>query len=259
VSDLIIGVGEIGGGLRDLFTERGRDVCGFDLNPDRCFGRPEHIQLIHICIPYTSTFVDEVQRYVQKWRPQGVVLHSTVQPGTTKLLHEDRRISPLVYSPIRGVHARMAFDLKRYVKFYSSYPPTDDSLFCECFQEDCGLTIDRFSTPFALETAKILIDSSYYGWIIAYGQLVDKLCVGQGLAYDELWKFADQIHEFLGNRPKTYVDPQGIGGHCVLQNLDLIEDMLPEVKAIITNINEETKKRHRPHGRGSLLRGHFSR
>ncbi len=245
-SDLIVGVGEIGGGLRELFSECGRDAWGWDLEPDRCFGRPSEVEVMHICIPFTSTFVDDVQRYAQKWRPRGVVLHSTVQPGTTKLLHEGRQTSPVVYSPIRGVHTRMTFDLKRYIKFYSSYPPNDDSLFRECFQEDCGLTIDRFSTPFALETAKILIDSSYYGWLIAYGQLVDKLCMGHGLMYDELWKFAEQIHEFLGNRPKTYVDPRGIGGHCVLQNLDLIEDLLPEVKAIITTINEETKQRHQP-------------
>jgi hypothetical protein len=175
-SDLIVGVGEIGGGLRDLFAACGRDACGWDLDPDRCFGRPEQVELMHFCIPFTSTFVDDVRRYVQKWRPRGVVIHSTVQPGTTKLLHADHLTGQVVYSPIRGVHTRMAFDLKRYVKFYSSYPPTDERLFRECFETDCGLTIDRFSTPFALETAKILIDSSYYGWLIAYGQLVDKLC-----------------------------------------------------------------------------------
>jgi UDP-N-acetyl-D-mannosaminuronate dehydrogenase len=244
LSDLIVGVGEIGWGLRDLFTECGRDVCGFDINPERRFGNPEKINLMHICIPFTSNFVNDVREYVQRWRPRSVVIHSTVQPGTTKLLHNDLPKGNVVYSPIRGVHTRMEFDLKRYIKFYSSYPRTDESLFRECFTDDCGLAIERFSTPFALETAKIVIGSSYYGWIIVYGQLVEKLCMEYGLEYNELWKFADQIHEFLGNRPKTYVDPKGIGGHCVLQNLDLIEGILPELKDIITKINEETKKRH---------------
>jgi UDP-N-acetyl-D-mannosaminuronate dehydrogenase len=244
LSDLIVGVGEIGGGLRELFTDCGRDVCGFDIDPKRRFGNPKKIDLMHICIPFTSNFINQVREYIQKWRPRGVVIHSTVQPGTTKLLHTDLLNGNIVYSPIRGVHARMVFDLKRYVKFYSSYPTTDESLFQECFNDDCALTIKRFSTPFVLETAKIIIDSSYYGWIIVYGQLVDKLCMKHGLAYDELWQFADQIHEYLGNRPKIYVDPKGIGGHCVLQNLDLIERILPELKDIITKINEETKKRH---------------
>ena len=37
-----------------------------------------------------------------------------------------------------------------------------------------------------------------------------------------MWKFADEIHENLGNRPKMY--PGVIGGHCVIPNLELIEN-----------------------------------
>ena len=36
-----------------------------------------------------------------------------------------------------------------------------------------------------------------------------------------MWKFADEIHENLGNRPKMF--PGIIGGHCVIPNLNLIE------------------------------------
>lgn len=243
--DLIVGVGEIGAGLLKLFTDCGRDVCGFDTNPERCFGTPQKIDLMHVCSPFTSTFIKDVEQYFHRWRPRSVVIHSTVKPGTTQVLHDKLPTGNVVYSPIRGVHTRMLFDLKRYKKFYSSHPSTDESLFQECFQDDCGLRIERFSTPLALETAKIFIDTSYYGWIIVYGQLLDKLCTKYGLEYAELWKFAEEIHEFLGNRPKVYVDPQGIGGHCILQNLDLVEDVLPELKDIILTINDETKKRYR--------------
>ena len=34
--------------------------------------------------------------------------------------------------------------------------------------------------------------------------------------------FSDEIHKFLGNRPKMY--PGFIGGHCVIPNLELIND-----------------------------------
>ena len=40
--------------------------------------------------------------------------------------------------------------------------------------------------------------------------------------YDEMWSFSEEIHKFLGNRPKMY--PGVIGGHCVIPNLDLIEN-----------------------------------
>ena len=33
---------------------------------------------------------------------------------------------------------------------------------------------------------------------------------------------ADEIHQYLGNRPKMY--PGIIGGHCVIPNLDLMQN-----------------------------------
>ena len=37
-----------------------------------------------------------------------------------------------------------------------------------------------------------------------------------------MWKFSEEIHELLGNRPKMY--PGFIGGHCVIPNLDLVKN-----------------------------------
>ena len=37
-----------------------------------------------------------------------------------------------------------------------------------------------------------------------------------------MWSFADEIHKFLGNRPIMF--PGNIGGHCVIPNLELIND-----------------------------------
>ena len=37
-----------------------------------------------------------------------------------------------------------------------------------------------------------------------------------------MWTFADEIQKLLKNRPKMF--PGFIGGHCVIQNLDLISD-----------------------------------
>ena len=37
-----------------------------------------------------------------------------------------------------------------------------------------------------------------------------------------MWSFADEIHKNLGNRPKMF--PGYIGGHCVIPNLELINN-----------------------------------
>ena len=49
--------------------------------------------------------------------------------------------------------------------------------------------------------------------------------------------FADEIHKFLGNRPKLF--PGYIGGHCVIPNLELMNDYsLNQIK----KINESFRK-----------------
>ena len=87
------------------------------------------------------------------------------------------------------------------------------------------------STPLTLELAKIVVDTSYYGWLITYAQLSNMIAIQHKVNYDEMWSFADEIHKFLGNRPKMY--PGFIGGHCVIPNLDLIKnDTLDLIKEI---------------------------
>ena len=89
----------------------------------------------------------------------------------------------------------------------------------------------KMSTPLTLELAKIVVDTSYYGWLITYAQLSNMIAIKNKINYDEMWSFADEIHKFLGNRPKMY--PGFIGGHCVIPNLDLIKnDTLDLIKQI---------------------------
>jgi len=56
--------------------------------------------------------------------------------------------------------------------------------------------------------------------------------------YDEMWSFADEIHKFLGNRPKMY--PGFIGGHCVIPNLDLVHN---QTLNLIKKMNDDYLKK----------------
>ena len=155
---------------------------------------------------------------------------------TTQKLQKNIAV-PIIYSPLRGVHARkqdsfqphkkgILFDIKRYVKFYSVQNNTKkDNLAAQKFNKrlkNCGLKTKKMSMPITLELAKILCDTSYYGWLIAYAQLTDMIVRKHNVDYDEMWSFADEIHKFLGNRPKMF--PGFIGGHCVIPNLSLIDE-----------------------------------
>ena len=78
------------------------------------------------------------------------------------------------------------------------------------------------SDTLTLELAKIIVDTSYYGWLINYAQLSKMIADKHKINYDEMWSFSDEIHKFLENRPKMF--PGFIGGHCVIPNLSLIDE-----------------------------------
>ena len=98
------------------------------------------------------------------------------------------------------------------------------------------------TNPITLELAKIVVDTSYYGWLITYAQLSNMIAIQNKVNYDEMWSFADEIHKFLGNRPKMY--PGFIGGHCVIPNLDLIKnDTLDLIKEINNDYAKSLKNK----------------
>ena len=92
-----------------------------------------------------------------------------------------------------------------------------------------GIKTKKMTNPTTLELAKILVDTTYYGWLINYAQITNVIAMKHKVDYDEMWLFAEEINKFLGNRPKLF--PGFIGGHCVIPNLDLVEnETLDEIK-----------------------------
>ena len=151
-----------------------------------------------------------------------------------------------IYSATRGVHKRMLYDMKRYTKFYAIENDAPDLKWATATYErtlsKCGVKTKRMATPLTLELAKIICDTSYYGWLISYAQLSNMIAITNKVNYDEMWSFADEIHKFLGNRPKMY--PGVIGGHCVIPNLDLMNnETLNFIKVLNNKYVKQLKKK----------------
>lgn len=228
--EVIAGLGEIGSPILQLLS-RVKPAVGYDINEKlmdkKKFQKYEKLDtcFLHVCIPYNKNFNSNVFSLCQQFKPQGIVIHSTISPGTTNNL-QARLPIPVIYSATRGVHKRMLHDMKRYVKFYaigSNAPKAKwaSSTYSRLLKK-CGVKTKQMSKPITLELAKIVVDTSYYGWLITYAQLSNMIAINNGVNYDEMWSFADEIHKYLGNRPKMF--PGFIGGHCVIPNLDLIHN-----------------------------------
>lgn len=248
--DIVVGLGEIGNPILKLFSNS-KLVVGYDIRKELMSEKKFYdskqfkTEFLHICIPFTKKFISNVLTLVKQFQPTGIVIHSTIKPGTTKKLQQKLSI-PVLYSATRGIHRRMLSDLKLYTKFYAIEKDAPNLKWATETYEQMLIKSDvkakRMSNPMTLELAKIICDTSYYGWLITYAQLSNMIAINNGVNYDEMWSFADEIHKFLGNRPKMY--PGVIGGHCVIPNLDLINDeTLNFIKILNTKYMKKLNKK----------------
>jgi len=226
--EIISGLGEIGKPILKLISYT-NPAIGHDINSKLInklqLERYKKLKssFLHICIPDNGKFIANVNSLYKKFNPEGIVIHSTIRPYTTKNLQNKLSV-PVIYSPTRGVHKRMLKDLKRYTKFFAieeNAPRRNWAILSyKNLMKKCGIKTKKMSSPITLELAKILVDTSYYGWLINYAQLSNIIATKHKVNYKEMWSFSDEIHKFLGNRPKMY--PGFIGGHCVIPNLKLM-------------------------------------
>jgi len=246
--DVVVGIGEVGKPILKLLSKDNIAV-GFDLNPSlmnkRKFEKYQNLKtsFLHIAIPISSKFESNLLQLYKKFKPECIVIHSTIGPGTIKQIQKKLDV-PLIYSATRGVHKRMLKDIKRYTKFFAiSKNAPKKQWAIKAYSKkmkNCGIKTKQMSKPETLELAKIICDTSYLGWLINYAQFSNMIAQQYNVNYDEMWSFSDEIHKFLGNRPKMY--PGFIGGHCVIPNLDLIHNQtLDLIKKMNNNYAKNVK------------------
>ena len=227
--DIVVGLGEIGFPLYKLFS-KSFITEGFDINSKLIpkslkKNKLLPIRFLHISIPFSKKFNSDIIRLVKKFEPKGIVIHSTIKPTTTFNLQKKLSV-PVIYSATRGVHKRMLSDMKRYTKFFAIEDMAPNKKWaCKEFAKllkISNIKSKQISSPITLELAKIVCDTSYYGWLINYAQMSKMIAEKYDVDYDEMWSFSDEIQKFLGNRPKMF--PGFIGGHCVIPNLKFIDE-----------------------------------
>ena len=245
--DIVIGLGEIGLPIYKILSKNS-PTEGLDINPilnkEKISLKNYDISFLHFCIPFSKNFFNIVKKYEKKYKPEAIVIHSTISPRTTEKLQKLTNC-PVIYSATRGVHKRMLSDLKRYTKFYSVYNSVSKSRsvskMFEKRMKKCGIKTKKLTDPLTLELEKIIVDTSYYGWLINYAQISKIISDKYNVDYDEMWSFSDEIHKFLKNRPKMF--PGFIGGHCVIPNLELIDnELLNQIDKINKNFLKKKKK-----------------
>lgn len=212
---VVIGLGEIGKPLFERIQATYPKARGVDVQPVEI---AERVGIMHACFPFTpdGPFVDTTVAYAAKYRPELIVVNSTVVPGTTREIARRTGV-PTAYSPIRGKHTKMAADLLHYKKFVAATDPTALERAVSHFAA-VGLKTGTMGTPEALELAKLL-ETTYFGLLIAFAQEMDRFARASGASYDDIPRFFEEI-SYL---PQHAFFPGYIGGHCVMPNIALLK------------------------------------
>lgn len=222
-SDYIIGKGQVGQAIGAILENSSELLQYIDpkygLEPDTALPPiKDTFVVMHICYPWSESFIGDMRRYICRFNPDVVIIHSTVKP--------DESCNPdVVYSPIRGQHDKLVFDLKRYTKYMAS-PRGELLVLAKLRFESAGIKVRTLNSDIrTLEWAKHLSNTLYYHWMIGYRQLVHQWCKELSLDEDALWSFTKELYEFTGIQYPSYYDPKGVGGHCVLQNTKMLITM----------------------------------
>lgn len=222
----ILGYGEIGQAISKFYPSTGSGQARIkDLKRDDGL---KSVDVLHICIPFSNDFVEIVKREIKEIGPKLTIIHSTVVPLTTKKL-ADIFSGTVVHSPIRGVHPRLYEGIKTFVKYIGADDKKAGKM-AKKHLDNLGIKTKVFYPSATTEIGKIL-DTSYYGLVIAWHgemkKITDKLGINFDQAVTDFNKTYNNGYKKLGKknviRPILYPPKDGILGHCIIPNAKLLK------------------------------------
>lgn len=211
---LIVGAGEIGGSLWRVLVEHYKVIVA-----GKHETKLDDADVLHICFPYSEEFIFEVKRYQELYEPKFTVVHSTTPVGTCSKVEA-------THSPVRGVHPNLEEGIKTFHKFLGG---PEASQVAGYFRR-AGMKVILFDKQETTEALK-LFDTEYYRTCIEFCHRVKKYCDEHNLNFSEVYTIPNLTYnegytklehpEFV--RPVLQPIMTKIGGHCVLDNTELIK------------------------------------
>lgn len=215
---LIIGYGEIGEAIYNIFREEydvdvivSKEVSRARLNID-------NVEVMHICFPYSVEFFSEVEMYQNQYRPKYTVIHSTIPVGTSRKLNA-------IHSPVIGIHPYLTESIKTFTKFLGGERASEVADYFRRANIKVYIT-DKSETT---ELAKLMCTTKY-GIDIEFVKEMKLLCDKYDIPFEfwTLWTSNynagyNKLGQEQFTRPNLVPIMKKTGGHCVLPNAELIE------------------------------------
>jgi UDP-N-acetyl-D-mannosaminuronate dehydrogenase len=248
---LVVGLGEIGRALLELLKEKDSfNVYGLDLDEAKMRATcqdpsklPQKIDTMHVCLQCKNqdNFVATVTSYAKQFKPNLLIINSTVPPGTTKKAQQSCKCL-VAHSPTRGVHKspeHMKWEMKRWTKYVGGADAKAAEAACKHF-EKIGLKVKTLKSCAETELAK-LFETTYRAWMVACFQEMHRISRTFEADFDDVVDFLEDTHRVRLDRPIMF--PDVIGGHCLIPNTELLLNVYDsEFLRLILESNEKRKK-----------------
>lgn len=225
----IIGHGEVGKAVETLAKDKYEVYCR-DLNFDDI--NTHKIDILNLCFPYNQKFESIALEAIAELSPTLVIIHSTVKPGTTRILFEKSGVLS-AHTPIMGVHPHLAEYQSTFTKIIGAVNNEAFEQTAEFWKNLGAKKIDRFDGPDESEMGKIVC-TTYYGWNIIFNKAIKQMTDQKKLNFDQVYHHINQIYnegykETLPHviRPDLKHMDGPIGGHCVLPNATFMQNEDP--------------------------------
>ena len=222
ISNLVIGLGEIGMPLFDIISSEFPDARGID--PAKGFKESDcedvvGVEFLHVCIPgEIPSFIEVVNVYIERFVPEITIIHSTVAVGTTAQIDGDS----VFHSPINGKHSNMEEDILKHPKFIGGAGLVNEERVFRVISlfDLCGVEARFVGSSECTELGKIL-STTLYGYLIAWEQEVSHICDSLGVSRNEVRRLWCEIDAPDWDPKVKY--PGLIGGHCVIPNVRILK------------------------------------
>lgn len=228
---LILGAGEVGRALAQVLDCDLRDEEPKD-------GLLDRYEILHIAYPWQiPDFVSTTIAYEDKYRPDYVVVHSTVPVGMCAS-------RGWIHSPVRGRHPDLAEGLLAFVKHFGGEGAEHVA---RQWTRDTDRAVKIHELAATTEAAK-LFELAQYGMEIVMQKEIYEFCAENNLPFDEVyndfghsyndgWKGLGQYH-FI--KPLLEHTPGPIGGHCVLPGARMLPDY--NFQQYVTSAQDELER-----------------
>jgi len=222
---ILIGYGEVGNAAHLAWGEFHKMFIHDPAKNFYCYEGDWHVDVMLVSIPYSKTFVQDVVHYKEIFFPKVTIVLSTVPIGTCSQI-------VAVHSPIEARHDNRDV-MYQYLKENIRWIGGEDET-ARAFFEQCGIDCKVFPKPEITEFLK-LRSLALYGVNIEMARYSAFSASRLGFDYEickEYDREYNRLNVALGlpDFQRYVLDSPGflepIGGHCVLQNMVILEKQL---------------------------------